>query len=312
MQPPLRVFVSHVLPPASRALLATARTHVVVDEWHDPDTGPSRAQLLQRVRGVHGLLSMFTQSIDAELLDAAGPQLRVVSQLSVGVNNIQLDECARRNVAVRNTPGVLTDATADVALALLLACARRLPEGQAMVRAGQVREWAPMGFLGRDLRGATLGVVGWGRIGQAVAERARAFGMRVVYTSRTAPGALPLDQLLQQSDFVTLHCDLNASSRHLVDARALALMKDTATLINTARGGCVDHDALVAALRARPSMCAGLDVTDPEPLPVGHPLLAMDNVVVLPHVGSGTLGTREAMGDMAVRNLCRDLGVILP
>jgi glyoxylate reductase len=243
---------------------------------------------------------MLTERVDATLLDAA-PSVRAVANMAVGTDNIDLEAARERGVAVGNTPGVLTDATADLAMALVLAITRRLPDGVARVRDGRWGPWQPAQDLGIDLAGATLGIVGYGRIGRAVAQRAEAFGMRILHTSRSS--GVPLDQLLRESDVVSLHVPLSPATHHLVDAVALAQMKPGAYLVNTARGGVVDQAALRDALQGRRIAGAALDVTDPEPLPADDPLLEAPNLLVVPHIGSATAGTRAKMADMAVENL---------
>jgi glyoxylate reductase len=291
-----RIFVTRELPfPA----LDRLRAEHDVDVWDRPEPPPP-GELRRRAAAADGLLTMLTDRVDAELLDAA-PRLRAVANMAVGTDNIDLDAAAQRGVPVGNTPGVLTDATADLALALLLALTRRLPEGQARVREGRWGTWQPAQDLGSDLAGATLGIVGWGRIGQAAAARAEAFGMRVIHSSRSS--GVPLEQLLEQADAVSLHTPLTAATRHLIDAAALARMKPTAHLVNTARGGVVDQAALREALISGEIAGAALDVTDPEPLPAGDPLLDAPNLIVVPHIGSATAGTRARMAAMAVDNL---------
>jgi glyoxylate reductase len=243
---------------------------------------------------------MLTDRVDTELLDAA-PGLRAIANYAVGSDNIDLEAARARGIPVGVTPGVLTDATADIAFALILAIARRLPEGEAAVRAGEWLTWGPDWLLGRDVHGATLGIVGQGRIGAAVARRADGFGMTVVHHSRSS--GIPLDELLARADFVSLHVPLTQETRHLIDAAALERMRPTAYLVNTARGGIVDQDALAAALHAGSVAGAALDVTEPEPLPPDHPLLDAPNLIVLPHLGSATHATREAMASLAVDNL---------
>jgi glyoxylate reductase len=291
-----RVFVTRQLPfPA----LDRLRDEHDVDVW--PEAGPPPPEALrERAADAAGLLTMLTDRVDAELLDAA-PRLRAIANLAVGTDNIDLDAAAERGIPVGNTPDVLTDATADLAIALLLALTRRLPEGQARVREGRWGTWQPAEDLGNDLAGATLGIVGWGRIGQAVAKRAEAFGMRVIHSSRSS--GVPLGELLASSDAVSLHTPLSPDTQHLIDAAALAAMKPTAHLINTARGGVVDQAALREALRAGTIAGAALDVTDPEPLPADDPLLEAPNLIVVPHIGSATAGTRARMAAMAVENL---------
>jgi glyoxylate reductase len=221
--------------------------------------------------------------------------------MAVGTDNVDLEAAAERGIPVGNTPDVLTDATADLAFALLLALARRIPEGAALVREGRWRTWEPAADLGADLAGATLGIVGRGRIGEAVARRAAGFGMHVVHSSRRS--GLPLEELLERADFVSLHTPLTPETRHLVDADALRRMKRSARLVNTSRGGVVDQAALRAALLEGEIAGAALDVTDPEPLPADDPLLEAPNLLVVPHVGSATERTRARMAEMAVENL---------
>jgi lactate dehydrogenase-like 2-hydroxyacid dehydrogenase len=269
--------------------------------------------LLRRVAGCDGILTLLTDRVDEELLDAAGPRLRVVSNLAVGYDNVDVPACARRGIAVGNTPGVLTETTADLAWALILAARRRVAEGDRYVRAGNWRTWGPNLLLGSDVHGATLGIVGFGRIGQAVARRAGGFGMNVLYTSRTRlPKAVEtahrarfvdLDELLARSDIVSLHCALTPETRGLIGRRALELMKSTATLVNTARGPVVDQAALYVALRDGVIATAGLDVTDPEPIAPDDPILSLDNCVVVPHIASATHATRGRMAEMAAANL---------
>jgi glyoxylate reductase len=267
-----------------------------VEVWPGPEP-PSRAELLAAVAGAEGLLAMLTERIDVELLDAA-PQLRAVANYAVGYDNIDLTATRARGIAVGVTPEVLTEATADLAFALLLACARRFPEAQAAVIGGRWGSWEPVRWLGADVHGATLGIVGFGRIGRAVAKRAAGFEMTILATRAT-----PLEELLERSDFVSLHCPLTAETHHLIDAEALSRMKPTAILVNTARGGVVDQPALVAALRTGTIAGAALDVTDPEPPQPDDPLLSAPNVIVLPHIGSATVATRSKMTEIAVENL---------
>ena len=281
-----------------------------VDLW-DSDLPMPRDVLLQRVAGKDGLYCLLTERIDDELLDAA-PRLKVISQMAVGVDNIDVPACTRRSIPVGNTPGVLTETTADLTWALLLAAARRVVEGVDYVRAGQWITWSPTALLGPDVYGATLGIVGLGRIGQAVARRACGFDMRILYTSRQpkpeveqalAASYVDLDTLLAQSDFVSLHTSLTPETYHLIAVAALKKMKPTAVLINAARGGVVDHDALVEALRNGVIACAVLDVTEPEPLPADHPLVHMPNCIVTPHIASASIVTRTKMATMAAENL---------
>jgi len=291
-----KVFVTRRLP--FEALDRLRETHEV-DEWPG-DLPPTPAEMQAGVADAEGLLSLVTDRVDAAVLDAA-PRLKAIANMAVGTDNIDLDAAAERGIPVGNTPDVLTDATADLAFALLLALARKIVPGAAKVRDGEWRTWEPAGDLGADLAGATLGVIGWGRIGQAVARRAEGFGMDVVHSSRSS--GVPLDDLLARADFVSVHTPLTPDTRHLIDTDALARMKPTALLINTARGGVVDQDALRDALHAGQIAGAALDVTDPEPLPADHPLLDAPNLLVVPHVGSATVRTRAKMAAMAVENL---------
>ena len=309
-----RVFVTRRIPQAGLTALAAVAE---VDLW-DGELPPPREVLLERVRGVDGLLSLLTDRVDAELLDAAGPGLQVVSNYAVGYDNIDVAACRERGVAVGNTPGVLTETTADLAFALLMAVARRLPEGYDYVREDRWQTWGPLLLLGKDIHGATLGIVGFGRIGRELARRAQGFGMRTLYYSRTqAPPAVeaqlgatftPFEALLAESDFVSLHTALTEQTRDLIDAPALARMKQGAILINTSRGGVVDQAALAEALRSGRLFGAGLDVTDPEPMRAGDPLLALPNCLVVPHVASASERTRERMALKAAANLVAGLG----
>jgi glyoxylate reductase len=304
-----RVFVARRIPDAGLRLVTDATD---TDVWAD-ELPPPRDELLRRVAGVDGLLSLLTDRVDDELLDAAGPGLRVVSNFAVGFDNVDVAACTRRGIPVGNTPGVLTETTADLAFALLMAVARRVPEGYDYVRAGRWRTWGPMLLLGRDVHGATLGIVGFGRIGREVARRAAGFGMRILYhdvhpatpEDEAAFGVerCDLDTLLAESDFVSLHLNLTPETYHLLDAAAFARMKRGAIVVNTSRGPVVDHDALADALRSGHLFGAGLDVTEPEPLPTDHPLLSLRNCLVVPHIASASEATRDRMAEMAARNL---------
>jgi glyoxylate reductase len=290
------IFVTRNLPFSAVDRLREAHE---VDMWEDP-MPPSPEALRERAAGADALLTTLTERVDAQLMDAA-PGLRAIANMAVGTDNVDLDAARERGIPVGNTPDVLTDATADLAFALLLALARRLPEGAEQVRSGDWRTWEPAGLLGADVAGATLGIVGWGRIGQAMARRAEGFGMEVLHSSRSS--GVPLEELLERSDYVSLHTPLTAETRHLIDDAALARMKPTARLVNTARGGVVDQAALRRALVEGRIAGAALDVTDPEPLPADDPLLDAPNLLVVPHLGSATVRTREKMADMAADNL---------
>jgi glyoxylate reductase len=269
------------------------------------------AALQQAVAGKDGMICVVTDRIDAPVL-AAGARLKVVATVAVGYDNIDVAAATQHGIVVTNTPGVVTEATADLAWALMFSVARRLVEADRYVRSGQWREWKLMAMLGHDVYGQTLGIMGMGRIGQAVARRAQSFGMRILYHNRhrlpagleAALAATWVDQetLLRQSDFVSLHVPLNAATRHLIDAAALRLMRPTAYLINTARGPVVDEVALIQALQAGRIAGAGLDVFEDEPV-VPPALLALDNVVLAPHIGSASIATRTRMAVMAAQNL---------
>jgi lactate dehydrogenase-like 2-hydroxyacid dehydrogenase len=292
------VFVTRQLP--GEALNRLVAEHDV-EIWPER-LPPPRSELLARAPELEGLLSLLTDPVDAELIGAA-PRLRAISNYAVGVDNVDVEAAAARGIPVGNTPGVLTDSTADLAVALMLGIARRLAEGEAFVRAGEWRTWEPGLMLGRDLHGATVGIVGYGRIGQAVGRRLEGFGCEVLTSKRSDD----LAGLLERSDFVTVHTPLTPETRGLIDDAALRSMKPTAYLVNTARGPIVDTDALARALHAGELAGAALDVTDPEPLPGDHPLLDAPNLLVVPHVGSATVATRERMADMAVDNLVAGL-----
>ena len=284
-----------------------ARLEAVSDvDLYVGSTAISREQLLERVVGVDAIVCLLTDALDAAVLDAAGPQLKVVANVAVGYNNIDVAACRARGIAVTNTPDVLTNACADFTWALILAITRRFGEGERVVRAGAWGGWALDYMLGMELRGKQLGLVGLGRIGRAVAEKAPAFGMTVAYTARTTsdlPNAthMPLDRLLSTSDVVSLHCPMTPETKHLIDQKALTKMKRSAYLINTSRGPVVDEGALAWALKERLIAGAALDVYEKEP--AIHPgLMSLENVLLIPHLASATTETRTAMADLAVSN----------
>ncbi|GLV46982.1 D-glycerate dehydrogenase [Thermus sp. LT1-2-5] len=298
----MRVFVTRTLPGQA---LERLKAKGLTVEVHEGLFLP-REELLRKVEGAVGLIPTVEDRIDAEVMDRAGKSLKVIACYSVGVDHVDLGEARLRGIRVTHTPEVLTEATADLTLALLLAVARRVVEGVDYAREGQWRAWHPELLLGLDLQGLTLGLVGMGRIAQAVAQRALAFGMRVVYTSRT-PKPLPypflsLEALLKTADVVSLHTPLTPETHRLMNRERLFAMKPGAILLNTARGALVDTEALVEALKGH-LFGAGLDVTDPEPLPPGHPLYALKNAVITPHIGSAGRRTRERMAEVAVENL---------
>lgn len=308
-----KVFVCRNIPEAG---LAKLREHTDCTVW--PERLPPSPQLLKdSARGCDGILTLLSDRIDADFFDAVGPQLKVVSNFAVGYNNIDVNEATRRGIVVGNTPDVLTDATADMAVGLMLAAGRCMKSGIDNVMQKEWLTWEPMGFIGQDMRGRTLGIVGMGRIGQATARRCR-FGwdMEVIYTSRTPkPEAdselsakrVSMDELLANSDFISVHTDLNSDTTQLFDSKAFAAMKSSAVFVNTARGGIVDQTALYNALAEGTIFAAGLDVTDPEPLPDDSNLRSLANCIILPHIGSATVTSRSAMAEIAADNLLAGL-----
>ena len=307
------VFVTRAIPEEG---LSMVKAFCNADIWPG-ELPPPREVVLERVKGVEGILSLLTTEVDAAVMDAAGPQLKVISNYAVGFDNIDVAEATRRGIAVGNTPGVLTDTTADFAFALLIAAARRVVEADKYTRAGRWKTWGPKLLLGQDVHGATLGIIGFGRIGKAVAKRALGFEMRVLYfdpTGSNDPDApalnaqpVDLDTLLREADFVSVHTPLNRRTCHLLDAEAFRKMKPTAILVNTARGPVVDNRALYHALRHGEIACAALDVTEPEPIPADSPLLELDNVIIAPHIASASHATRNKMAVMAAENLIAGL-----
>jgi glyoxylate reductase len=309
--PKPKVFVTRII---SDKGLDLVKDFCEVDLWQE-ELPPSREELINRVQGLDGLLCLLTDKIDGEVMDAAGEQLKVISNHAVGFDNIDVQAATARKIPVGNTPDVLTDATADFAFALMMAAGRRLTEAHRYVRDGKWRTWGPMLLLGTEMKGATLGLVGFGRIGKAVARRAVGFDMRLIYYDPSEKEAYPelrarqvdLDILLKESDFVSLHVPLTADTHHLINAAAFSKMNPNAVLVNTARGPIVDMNALYNALKEKRIFGAGLDVTEPEPLPANHPLLTLDNVIVVPHIASASKVTRDKMGWMAAQNLIAGL-----
>ncbi len=311
-----KVYVTREIP---ALCIDELRSHFDVEV--NPDDRPlSRAELKEKVKGRDAVLSLLTDTIDGEVLDAAGPQLKIVANYAVGYNNFDLAAATERGVILTNTPGVLDDATATLTFSLLLAIARRIPEAEAFLRAGKWQGWGPLQFIGLDVDGRTLGVAGAGRIGQNVARKAKAFAMNVIYSDvarneefEKSCGARYVDKatLLRESDFLTLHVPLLPETRHYIGAPELAAMKPTAVLVNAARGPVVDEAALVAALKARQIWGAALDVYEREPeLAAG--LAELDNVVIVPHIASATLETRTKMGNIAVANVIKVLNGMAP
>lgn len=302
------MYITRKIPSEALGILAASCDYRI---WGSESEPVPRDVLETEIGEVDGLLALLTERVDRNLLEAT-PRLKVVANMAVGFDNIDVTECTRRGIVVTNTPGVLTETTADLAFALILATARRIPEADRYLHQGQWKTWSPMLLTGVDVHEATLGIVGLGRIGEAVARRARGFSMRVLYANRSARPEVEdalgierrsLDELLKSSDFVSIHVPLNDSTRHLVGERELALMKPTAVLVNTSRGPVVDEDALYRALKERRIFGAGLDVFETEPVGSDNPLLELDNVVLLPHIGSASIATRTKMAVMAATNL---------
>lgn len=306
----MRIAVTRRIDDDALALLREAGDVVT---WDD-DLPPCREALLDLLDGADAVMTLLTDRVDADLLDRC-PSLRVVSNLAVGYDNIDVTACTERGIAACTTPNVLTQTSAELTVALIMAVARQLVPASRAARDGDWKTWYPFRFLGRDLAGATLGIVGLGRIGSAVAAIASAMGMRIVYSGGTGPAdytRLSLDDLLRTADVVSLHVPGSPSTRHLIDARALSLMKPDAILINTARGPVIDSQALVAALESGHLFGVGLDVTDPEPLPPNHPLYQFERVTILPHIASATLATRKRMSSLAAQNIVAVLSGAAP
>jgi glyoxylate reductase len=303
-----KIFVTRLIPNPGLDLI---KEYFQPEIWPD-DMPPSREQLIERARGAEGLLCLLTDKVNGVVMDAIGPQLKVISNMAVGVDNIDIPAATARRIPVGNTPGVLTDATADQAFALMMAAARRIVEADKFLRAGKWVTWNPGLLLGADFVGATLGIVGFGRIGRAVAMRAKGFDLRVLYHDPTAKPAydaqpVDLDVLLRKSDFVSIHVPLKPETHHLVNAEFLAKMKPNAILINTSRGGVLDQNALYNTLKSGSIFAAALDVTDPEPLPMNSPLLELENCIIVPHLGSASKKTRDMMSLLAGQNLVAGL-----
>ncbi len=311
-----KVYVTRLLPKeAMDKILSFCDTKV----W-EGELPPPRNILLENVTEVEGLLSLLTDKVDAELMNRAR-KLKVISNCAVGFDNIDVQEATKRGIIVGNTPGVLTETTADFAFALLMAAARRVVEGDKVVRAGKWKTWGPMILLGRDVHGATLGIIGLGRIGSAVAKRAKGFGMKILYTdvarNKQAEDELgiefvDIDTILTRSDFITIHVNLTPETHHLIGPKQFEKMKRTTILVNTSRGPIVDNMALYEALRSGKIAYAALDVTEPEPIPADHPLLTLDNVIIVPHIASASVATRTKMGLMAADNLIAGLKGEMP
>ena len=309
--PKPKVFVTRIIPNKGLDLV---KDFCDVNLW-EAAMPPRREELLRNARGVDGLLCLLTDKIDHEVMDAAGAHLKVISNLAVGFDNIDVNTATARKIPVGNTPDVLTDATADFAFTLMMSASRRLLEADRYVREGKWQTWEPMQLLGQEMKNSTLGLVGFGRIGKAMARRALGFDMRVIYYDPSETISDPdmkavgvdLETLLDESDFISLHTPLTPATRHLINAETLAKMKSNAILVNTARGPVVDLEALYEALKSKRIFAAGLDVTEPEPLPADHPLLTLDNVIIMPHIASATVAARDQVAWMAARNLIAGL-----
>jgi glyoxylate reductase len=308
-----RVFVSRII--AEKALEKLSE-EADIEVWQDELPPPYEA-LTEKVRDAEGLLSLLTDKVDAALMDAA-PKLKVVSNLAVGYDNIDVSEATRRGIPVSNTPEVLTSTTADLAFTLLVSAARRVVEAEKFTRAGKWKTWGPALMLGQDIHHATLGIIGLGRIGKEMAKRGKGFDMTVIYYDEyPAPVEIEkqlglrrvstLDELLTEADFITIHVPLTEATRHLIGEKEFEKMKPTAVLVNSARGPVVDQKALYNALKSGQIFSAGLDVTEVEPIPQDDPLLTLDNVIILPHIASGSVVTREKMAVMAAENIIAGL-----
>jgi glyoxylate reductase len=304
----LKIFVTQPIPSAGLEVLRRAYPNF---QMNPDERVLPRTELLEKIKGCDAILSLLTDKMDGEVLDTAGPQLKVVANMAVGFDNIDLAAAAARGVLATNTPGVLTDATADHAWALLFSVARRIPESEKFLRAGKFKSWGPLLFLGGDITGRTLGIIGAGRIGHAVAMKSRGFNMRVLYADEVHNPIIEkeigarkasVEELLRESDYVSVHVPLLPGTKHLINAQSLRLMKKTAYLINTSRGPVVDEAALAEALKSGVIAGAALDVFENEPLV--HPeLLKLDNIVLTPHTASATIETRSKMATMAAENL---------
>jgi len=309
--PKPRVFVTRILLDKGMQMI---REFCDAEFWQE-DLPPSRETLLDRVQGKDGLLPLLTDIIDLEVMQAAGKNLKVISNHAVGYDNIDIAAATKLGIPVGNTPGILTDATADFTFCLLLNAARRITEADRYVRTGKWKTWSPALLLGADLSSATLGIIGFGRIGQAVSRRAEGFNLKIIFhdpnRNEPVPGLnaspVDLDTLLHQSDFISMHTPLTTQTHHMINAASFNKMKTTAILINTARGGVVDPAALYTALKDHRIQAAALDVTEPEPIPLDSPLLELDNLIICPHIASASNSTRARMSIMAAENLIAGL-----
>ena len=312
-----RIFVTRALPGTAIDRLSG---DYELDIWPGDSPLP-RKEILKRVQNTSGLLCLLNDTIDSQVLEAAGPNLKVVSNYAVGFDNIDIEAATRLKIPVGNTPGVLTETTADLAFALLMAAARRIVEGAKTARLSKWQSWSPSLLLGCDVHGATLGILGMGRIGRAMAKRGLGFDMNVIFHDKSSTDhketgnlrRVSFEELLDESDFLSLHVPLNSDTHHIINTDAFCRMKSTSSLINTARGPVVDHDALYEALKNGEIASAALDVTEPEPLPPHHELHGLANCLILPHLGSASVATRFKMAEIAVKNLLAGLrGELLP
>jgi glyoxylate reductase len=303
-----KVYMTRKLPDV---IVKKVEEHCEVAMWEEEEIPVPREVLLREIKDVDGLLCLLTETVDEELLNAS-PNLKVISNMAVGFNNIHINLATQRDIIVTNTPGVLTETTADLTFALLMATARRVVEASTYLREGNWKTWSPMQLTGQDIYGATLGIIGLGRIGEAVVKRAKGFDMNILYHSRTRKPEKEkelgihyrdMDHLLQESDFVCVLLPYSPRVHHLIGERELGLMKETAVLINTARGGIVDESALFHSLKKGSIWAAGLDVFEKEPVTTNHPLLTLENVVTLPHIGSASKQTRLKMAELAAENV---------
>lgn len=304
------VFVTREIPEPG---LQTVLDYCEAEVWRG-QLPPSRELVLRESRNRDGILSLLTTPIDKEVMDQAGSSLKVISNYAVGFDNVDVGEATSRGIPVGHTPDVLTDTTADFAFTLLMAAARRVVEGDKYVRAGKWQTWGPSLLLGQDIAGSTLGILGFGRIGRGMAKRGSGFGMRTLFyddyiadddpvISEMGVEKVGLDQLLEESDFVSVHTPLTEETHHLIDAEAFSKMKSTAIVINTARGPLIDPEALFTALSSGQILYAGLDVTEPEPIPQDSPLVKLQNIIIAPHIASASVVTRSKMSEMAAQNL---------
>jgi len=307
-----KVFITRKIPEEGLKIL---RENCEIKVWEE-DNPPSKEVLLKEIKEVHGILSLLTDPIDAEVLEAA-ENLKVISNYAVGFDNIDIEKAKEKGIVVTNTPGVLTEATADLAFALLLSAARTLIPADSFTRQGKWKSWGPKLFLGQEVYGKTLGIIGAGRIGSAVAKRAKGFDMEILYYSRSAKPRLErevgakkveFDELLQESDFISIHTPLTPQTENLIGPREFRLMKKTAVLVNTARGPIVNQEALLEALENKGIFAAGLDVFKEEPIDGNDPLLKSSRIVVAPHIGSATFAARGEMARMAAQDLLAVLG----